>query len=1211
MRRMIILTTVVSSLAVLAFSAASASAAEPWWHIESGARPTYLPPPQENEQGELANGKGELVVTATNLGNAPTSGVVTVTDTLPAGLKALAITGNVGIGNNIKGLAVCPTAKELKAGAPLTCRVEGRFTRVTGETVPATVAPYDEISLLIKVEVLPGARTCEPGASTCEQNEVSVSGGGAPSVSVARPVTISEKPVPFGVESYEVTPEEEGGQPANRAGEHPFQVTGSLTLNQTASSLDPFSGDYEVHPVALAKDLIGLLPPGLVGNPTPFPPCKLAAFYNRDCSQQSVVGVALVTYDEDEIAGLIKAVTPIVVLEPAHGEPARFGFFTSVPTILDTHVRAGGDYGITLGASDIPQAIAFIDYKLVFWGVPGASAHDSARGGGCIEALYGKGTEGDTPCTPVEESAPPPLLVLPTSCEGPLHSSTEADSWAEQKPEGQRPIFAESQPMPAMQGCSQLPFEPSVKVTPDGNEASTPTGLTVDVHVPQESILNARSRAESSLRDTTVALPAGFALNPSDAGGLEACSEGLVGYEGARAFETSPGLKLPAFTPQVPGGEGSSEALQPGINFCANAAKIGTVKIKTPLLPPGQPLEGSIYLASQEANPFGSLLALYIVAEDPISGSLVKLSGEVTLCKGAGEVIDGHTCEALGQIVTTVQDTPQVAFEDFEAHFFGGERAPLASPARCGAYTTYASFTPWAAEPWDEAQETANASSTFPIDAGPNHAPCPGASLPFDPSATGGATNVQAGAFSPFTATFSRSDGEQNMQSIQVKLPPGLSGVLSAIELCPEPQANLGTCGANSLIGETTVSVGVGGQPYSVRGGKFYLTGPYNGTGSCTVGEPGCAPFGVTFVVPAKAGPFDFANTKDNHPACDCVLVRGKIEINPETAAITITSNPPGTPDAVPTSIEGVPLEIQHINATTTRSSFQFNPTNCSKMQLSGSLLTSEGGSDTIAVPFQVTNCAALKFEPHFSVSTSAKTSRADGASLTAKVSYPSVPQGTDADLARVKVELPEQLPSRLTTLQKACTEAQFEANPAACPAASFIGHAVVHTPLVPVPLEGPAVFVSHGGEAFPSLELVLQGYGVKIVLVGTTFISKAGITSTTFKTVPDQPFSSFELTLPEGPDSALAAIGNLCAPTATKAVKKKVTVRVRGHKKTLTRTVMETKPASLVMPNEFVGQNGAAIHQNTTIAVTGCPTAKNAKAKTKQHKGGKKPKKK
>jgi hypothetical protein len=652
---------------------------------------------------------------------------------------------------------------------------------------------------------------------------------------------------------------------------------------------------------------------------------------------------------------------------------------------------------------------------------------------------------------------------------------------------------------------------------------------------------------------------------------LEACSEGLAGFEGFGEFPTEPGAVNPLFSPFVPGGtaalQGGDEAeklLEPGVNFCANGSKIGEVTIKTPLL--ANPVKGFVYLASQEANPFGSVLAMYIVAEDPVSGSVIKLPGEVQLCQAAGEAIAGMTCEVVGQLVSTFENNPQLAFEDAELHFFGGERAPLASPSLCGTYTTEALFTPWSAPPGGTSSSTVRSSSSFQIDSGPNHSACtyPGQALPFNPSLTGGALNVNAGAFSPFTATMTRSSGEQNLQSLEVHLPPGLSGILTGVELCPEPQANLGECGPNSLIGETTVSVGVGGEPYTVRGGKFYLTGPYNGAGSCTVGTAGCAPFGITFEVPAKAGPFDFAKTQRNHPACDCVLVRGKIEIDPITAAITITSNPPGTPDSIPTSIEGVPLEIQHVNATTTRGNFQFTPTNCSKMAVTGTIHSSAGGADTLNVPFQVTNCAALKFEPKFTASTSGKTSKANGASLSLKVTRPSGPGTGQANFALAKIELPKQLPSRLTTLQKACTAAQFNANPAACPAASDIGYVKVATPLLPVPLQGPAYFVSHGGEAFPSVIFVLQGYGVTIDVVSTTFISKSGVTSATLKTVPDAPFTSFELTFPEKQYSALAANGNLC-----------------------------TDASKLTMPTEFIAQNGAKITQSTKITVTGCAKTK------------------
>ncbi len=1065
------------------------------------------PPPKDTVTTAASFQGSHITVTAANLGDAPTSGETTIVDTLPAGLEAVAAEGISGLSFTSNGTVV-----QCSVQSPQTVKC----------TSKAPLPPFALIEVDIGVNV-------EPAAKTGEQNTVGVSGGGAHSVQVSHPITVSGQATPFGVQSYELNPEQADGSPDAQAGSHPFQVTGTLQLNQTA----------EGESAALAKDVTAKIPPGLIGNPTVFPRCTISQFFNQACKPESTLGVAMITIKEPtvftsaESHGIGTFTLPIVNLEPSPGEAARFGFNLPgiAPVFVDITVGTGADYGVRFSSSDISEIAGFTGFNVTIWGVPEDARHNYTR----EHALQESG---------LHVSETPAFLVMPTSCANPLQSSIEVDSW----PEPHNRLSFGSLPMETLDGCNHLSFGPSIKVAPDVEQASKPSGLTVDVHVPQTTALNPSGLASSNIRTIKVKLPQGVSINPADANGLQACSEGLVGFEGFHEYE--PEVKTPRFTAYLPGSvpalaAGDSAAFEPGVDFCSDASKIASVKIKTPLLP--NPLEGAVYLASQEQNPFDSLLAMYIVAEDPVSGSLVKLPGTVSLN------------ETTGQIESTFEDNPQLAFEDAELHFFGGERAPLSTPSHCGTYTTEAEFTPWSGE------TPVTSTSSFQIISGPNGSACPGSSLPFSPSATAGSSDNQAGEYTPFTFTMSRADGEQNLQSGEVKLPEGLSGVLSNIELCPEPQANQGLCGPNSLIGETTVSVGVGGQPYTVTGGRVYLTGPYNGSGGCsTPGSNGCAPFGLSIVNPAKAGPFDLANTKTNKPPCDCVLVRAKIELNPLTSAVTISSNLPGTTDSIPTILGGIPLQIQHVNVTTTRSDFQFNPTNCSKLQAVGVLHAAEGGVDTIGVPFQATNCAALKFEPKFSVSTSGKTSKAKGASLTAKVTEPKVPQGTDADIAKVKVELPLQLPSRLTTLQKACTDAQFEANPAGCPSASDIGHAVVHTPLIPVPLEGPAIFVSHGGEAFPSLEIVLQGYGIKVILVGTTFISKSGITSTTFKTVPDQPFSTFELTLPQGPYSALAANGNLCK-----------------------------EASKLIMPNEFIGQNGAAIHQNTKIAVTGCKKVK------------------
>lgn len=1084
---------VLAAALLLGFAcASSALAAAPWWRLTSGSRPTYLPP----------EGEGQIIVTAANLGDAAVNGEttpVTVVDDLPEGLRAV----------SVEAVAGSQIGSPQNRG-PVSCALAS--TSEVSCTFAGTLPSYDSIEVKIGVQV-------ESGASSAEANRASVFGGEAQSASIVRPIVVSGEETPFGVEDYDLSPEEEGGSTATQAGSHPFQLTGTVTLNQTAANGS--GSHYFATPAALPKDVQSSLPPGLIGNPTPFPRCTLTEFLTEiegdranECPSQSAVGVAIVTFTQvgGGGEGTSTVTVPIFNLEPKVSEPARFGFVVEglFPVTLDTFVRTGGDYGITVGSSNITETAELISNTLVFWGVPGDSSHDNSRGSQCINQARGEHVE--HPCVNLDELKPPPLLSLPTSCTGPLQTSLEVDSW--QEPANK--LLVAGGPMPALDGCNRLSFAPSVKVTPDGTAGSTPTGLNVDVHVPQDSVLAGKGLAESNVKDISVTLPEGVALNPAGADGLQACSEGQIGFTGVQPSGTD------LFTPGLPE------------LFCPDASKVGTVKIKTPLLP--NVLEGAVYLASQDQNPFGSLVAMYVVAQDPVSGTLVKLPGEVSL-------------SATGQITGTFKNNPQLPFEDAELHFFGGERAPLATPAHCGTYTTHATFTPWSGN------ESASSTSDFQVTTGPNGAPCPGPTLPFAPTLTAGTTSIQAGGFSPFTMTMSREDGNQNLQAISLRMPPGLSGLLTGVKLCGEAQANAGTCGPDSQIGETIVSVGLGGSPYSVTGGKVFITEGYEG-----------APYGLSIVNPAKAGPFDLGQ----------VVVRAKIEVNPITAALTITSDSSG-PYAIPHILDGIPLQIKHVNVTINRPGFTFNPTNCNPMSITGALSSTEGASAAVSVPLQVTNCAVLGFKPGFTVSTAGKTSRANGASLHVKLTYPKAAFGSQANIAKVKVDLPKQLPSRLTTLQKACPSATFNANPASCSPQSRIGEAKATTPLLPVPLSGPAYFVSYGGAKFPELVIVLSGYGTTVDLHAETFISKAGITSSTFRTVPDVPVGTFELTLPQGKFSALAANGNLCKET-------------------------------LKMPTDFTAQNGAVIKQSTPIGVTGCPKSKHVKKgkKSTAHRGGK-----
>ncbi len=871
----VLLVALVSSIGCAPAMAETETPPAPVWNVRAITAPANLPP----------EGEGVVIVTVTNLGDmdASPSGAdpVLISAQLPKDMQATSIAydresdyGGYGLGQSL----------------PVTC---GLATRSLGtcEVTGGELALYHPRMFVIHVRAEPHAQS--------GPIEISVSGGGGALVSASDPLTVSSAPVTFGLEreSFAMQPFNADGSLDTQAGSHPFQYTTTFMYNEAAGEQSTFAdhlpGKYESveelvpEPLVFPKALTFNLPPGLFGDPQAVPRCRLDEFEEGGaCPPDTQVGVvalflsAVGTSQEPTAGYPFTEEEAVYNIEPAVGEPARFGFNAdatgeSIPVYLDTSVRTGGDYGVVVTVRNINQQVMFVGSQLSFWGDPADPRHDNARGGGCIynNKFSGEfdvnGNEGG--CVHTNGSNQVPFLSLPASCtglSGPFTASMEATSWVEPM----TPVSstyalhnAAGEPV-GLTGCNRLPFNPSITVAPDSEAGSTPTGLTVGVHVDQAAALNPTGLTEADVKDTTVALPQGVQLSPSAADGLAACSLAQIGFMGV-----NPQTGADEFTPDAPS--------------CPNASKVATVRIKTPLLP--NPLEGAVYLAAPQnfagplENPFSSLVAMYIVAQDPVSGVLVKLPGRVT------------PNPETGQLVSTFEDTPQLPFEELELHFFGGARAPLATPALCGRYTTQASFTPSTEAPPSEA------ASSFDIDSGPGGAPCSDP-LPFAPSLVSDTTNIQAGAFSPLTTTLNREDGQQNISSVQLHYPAGVSGLLSGVKLCGEQQANEGTCGLESEIGETIVSVGLGGDPFTVTGGKVYITGPYKG-----------APFGLSIVNPAKAGPFDL---QEGRP----VVVRAKIEVNPTTAALTITTDPPGSPHAIPTIIEGIPLEIKHVNVLST-----------------------------------------------------------------------------------------------------------------------------------------------------------------------------------------------------------------------------------------------------------------------------------------------------
>ncbi len=560
-----------------------------------------------------------------------------------------------------------------------------------------------------------------------------------------------------------------------------------------------------------------------------------------------------------------------------------------------------------------------------------------------------------------------------------------------------------------------------------------------------------------------------------------------------------------------------------GPSSCPGTSQVGTVQISTPILP--NTLEGGVYALPSNPPDVELLIA------GSADGVNMKLRGLVALN------------EATGQVTLSFPQAPLLPISELRISLSGGAQAAFVTPPRCGVYTVNSDLKPWVAPAVPDTLEAGN----IEIANGPGGGPCASPS-PFVPTLTAGSSDDQAGGFASLSLLLSRPDGQQRLAGFKLQAPPGLLAMFGSVQLCSEPQAAQGACPAASEVGHAVLGAGPGGYPLFLPGPgqaqlPIYLTGPYEG-----------APYGLAIVVPFIAGPYNLGTR----------VLRARIEVDPHTAQLTIATDP------LPTILDGVPLDLRTLYAIIDRPGFIFNPTDCGAFSFQGSASSVEGATTPLSTPFQVGSCQSLQFTPTLKLSTSAKTSKRTGANLTARITYPASQEGTilasgQPNLESVKLQLPKQLPARLTTLAHACPASVYASAPANCPATALVGDATALTPMLAAPLAGPVYVVSRAGEAHPSLNVALRGDGLAIDLEATIAIGKRGVTTVTFKTLPDMPLASLELALAQGPHSVLATNGSLCT-------------------------------RALAVPTELVAHNGAVIDKATKLTVSGCPKAGMAK---------------
>jgi hypothetical protein len=592
---------------------------------------------------------------------------------------------------------------------------------------------------------------------------------------------------PYGIETAAVE------LSTNQAGAHP-----DLKLDFKLTREEP-----NTHPEFGTKTVVTELPPGLVGNVTNFSTCDMADVVRmtnvgspenlKACPRSSNVGYLDVTARYGYFNAGFTLRQRLYRLPNNPGEPAAFGTsVVSQPVRLTVGVRSDGDYGLQVTGVNLPEQVVLEATSAVFWGVPA-----DHQGGASNGPLFDGNPAGSPPAKenhfglPLEGASRTPLLTNPTNCTGQdLNIGLSVASW--KGPDTLLPGPPLSSP--AITGCEHVEFKPTISVKPDSQVAGQPSGLAVDLTVPQTN--EANQLATSTLKDAVVTMPQGMTLSTALAEGLEGCTDAQFGLH----------VKAP--------------------DNCPLASKIGTVQVDTPLLE--RPMTGTIYAGSQESNDptSGRMYRIFTTAEG--AGVLIKLEGKLSVDP------------ATGRITTTFSENPQLPFSDFTLKFKGGEHAPLVLPQTCGEYRAVADLTPYSAptapvETW----------SAFKVDQGCS------SGQGFAPGFEAGTTNPIGGSYSPFTLRVTRADGQQNVSTIDSVLPEGLLAKLAGVPLCGDSEAATGNCPAASQVGTTTVGTGAGNSPLFVpQPGKeptaVYLAGPYKG-----------APYSLVVKVPAQAGPFN------------------------------------------------------------------------------------------------------------------------------------------------------------------------------------------------------------------------------------------------------------------------------------------------------------------------------------------------------------------
>ena len=252
-----------------------------------------------------------------------------------------------------------------------------------------------------------------------------------------------------------------------------------------------------------------------------------------------------------------------------------------------------------------------------------------------------------------------------------------------------------------------------------------------------------------------------------------------------------------------------------------------------------------------------------------------------------------------GQIRSVVLDNPQAPLQGSEAAVQVGLPGALdRRQAAAAATSTHYEFVPWSGG--------AAASGDVPMSISEG---CDTGG--FSPKLSAGSTEASGGAYSPFTFTLSRQDGEQNLQGLDVTLPRGMAATFAGIPRCEGAAAVSGHCPA-----------GLADRPHHRR--RRRRPGPALGPPARQAPHRGLPrrPLQRRPAQHRRRGP---RPGRPLRPRLE--VVRSAVYVDPKTAQATAKSDP------LPQIIEGIPIAYSAVNVILDRPGFTLNPTSCARKQ--------------------------------------------------------------------------------------------------------------------------------------------------------------------------------------------------------------------------------------------------------------------------------------